>query len=97
MKIMRALLKATLIWGTQYLLRDYTSVTESHKRALNIRQEALGEDHEDTTDSYPTLGITHYMLKDYTLARVKQASTKHETKGIDHENTADKYHDVGMS
>ena len=40
---------------TQYMLRDYTSATESHKWALNIRQKVLGVDHEKTADN---LGIT---------------------------------------
>ena len=50
------------------MLRDYTLATESLKRALNIRQKVLGEDHERTADSYHALGVTQYMLRDYTSA-----------------------------
>ena len=50
------------------MLKEYTSAIESHKRALNIRQKVLGEDDENTADSYNELGRTQYMLKDYTSA-----------------------------
>ena len=54
------------------MLEDYTSATESHKRALkralNIRQKVLGEDHENATESYFNLGLTQYILSDYTSA-----------------------------
>ena len=50
------------------MLEDYTSATESHKRALNIRQKVLGEDHKKTADSYFNLGATQYILSDYTSA-----------------------------
>ena len=36
---------------TQYMLSDYSSATESHKRALKIRQTVLGENHEKTAES----------------------------------------------
>ena len=58
MKIMRALPKATLTWGTQYMLRDYTTATESHKRALTMRQKVLSEDHENTADKYHDVGMS---------------------------------------
>ena len=67
------------------MLRDYTSATESHKRALNIRQKVLGEDHEKTADN---LGITQIELGDRTSAsdshkrveeiRLKASSEDHE-------------------
>ena len=70
---------------TQYMLRDYTSATESHKWALNIRQKVLGEDHEKTADN---LGITQIKLGDRTSAsdshkrlgeiRQKASSEDHE-------------------
>ena len=63
------------------MLRDYTSAIESHKRALNIRQKVLGEDNENTTDSYYEQGLTQYMIKDNTSAKVTKASAKHQTKG----------------
>ena len=50
------------------MLSDYTSATESHMRALNIRQKVFGKDHESTAPSYANLGITQYMLRDYTSA-----------------------------
>ena len=58
MKIMRTPLVSYFNLGiTQFELQDYTSATESHKRALNIRQKVLGEEHEDTADSYSEVGI----------------------------------------
>ena len=53
---------------TQCMLSDYTSATESHKRALNIKQMVLRDDNEKTADSFHELGLTQYMLKDYTSA-----------------------------
>ena len=50
------------------MIKDYTSATESHKRALNIRQEVLGKDHKKTGVSYYKLGATQYVLSDYTSA-----------------------------
>ena len=34
------------------MLYDYTSVTESKKRALKIRQKVFGEDYESSAKSY---------------------------------------------
>ena len=39
------------------MLRDYTSATSSLKRALDLRQKVLDEDHEKTADSNHELGI----------------------------------------
>ena len=50
------------------MIKDYTSATESYKRALNIRQKVLGEGHTKTADSYHKLGFTQYLLKGYTSA-----------------------------
>ena len=70
---------------TQYMLGDYTSATESHKWALNIREKVLGEDHEKTADN---LGITQIKLGDHTSAsdphkRVREIRQK--ALGEDHE------------
>ena len=46
------------------MIKDYTSATESHKRALNIRQEVLGKDHKKTGVSYYNLRATQYVLRD---------------------------------
>ena len=43
--------------------KDFDSATESHKRGLNIRQKVLGEDHENTADSYFKLGLTNICVK----------------------------------
>ena len=61
-------MKAFWLGLTQYMLSDYTSVTESHKRALKIRQTVLGENHKNTAESYLWLGLTQYMLINYTSA-----------------------------
>ena len=50
------------------MLCDYTSATESNKRALNIRQKVLGEHHKKTASCYYKLGASQNMLYDYTSA-----------------------------
>ena len=40
------------------MLKDYMSAIESRKRALNIGQKVLGEDHENNVDSYHGLGVS---------------------------------------
>ena len=45
------------------MIKDYASATESHKRALNIRQKVLGEGHAKTADSYHKLGLPKICLK----------------------------------
>ena len=47
---------------TQYMLSDYSSATESHKRALKIRQTVLGENHEKTAESNHWLGLPNMCL-----------------------------------
>ena len=82
------------------MLRDYTSATESHKRALNIRQKVLGEDHDKTTVSYLNLGATQSMLGDYTLAtesHKRALNIRQKVLGEDHKNTADSYHELGLT
>ena len=79
---------------------DYTSATESHKRALKIRQTVLGENHENTTKSYHWLGITQYMLCDYTSATEshKQALKIRQTVlGKNHEKTAESHYYLGIT
>ena len=74
---------------------DYTSATESHKRALNIRQKVLGQDHENIADGYFNLGVAQYMLKDYasaTESHKRALNIRQKVLGEDHENTADSYH-----
>ena len=76
------------------MLCDYTSATESNKRALNIRQKELGEDHENTAHSYFNLGITQYVLTDNNLAtqsHKRALNIRQKALGEDHENTADSY------
>ena len=47
---------------TQYILSDYSSATESHKRALKIGQTELGETHEKTAESNHWLGLPNMCL-----------------------------------
>ena len=42
----------------QFMLKDYTSGTDSLKRALNIRQNILCEDHKKTANWHYKLGVT---------------------------------------
>ena len=47
---------------TQFMLSNYSSATESHKRALKIRQTVLGENHEKTAESNHWLGLPNMCL-----------------------------------
>ena len=74
------------------MLRDYTSATELHKRALNIRQKVLGADQDNTATSYFNLGTTQCMLRDYTSAtesHKRALNIRQKVLSEDHENTAD--------
>ena len=76
------------------------TATESHKRALTIRQMVLGENHEDTAESYHWLGLTQYMLSDYSSATEshKRALTIRQTVlGENHEITAESNHHLGLT
>ena len=84
------------------MLNDYMSATKSNKRALNIRQKVLGEDHEKTADSYfnlrtksyANLGNTQYVLKDYTSAtesHKRALNIRQKILGEDRENTPHSY------
>ena len=47
---------------TRFMLSNYSSATESHKRALKIRQTVLGESHEKTAESNHWLGLPNMCL-----------------------------------
>ena len=58
------------------------------------------EDHEKTADSYHELGVTQYMLRDYTSATdlLKRALKIREKVLVeDHEKTADSYLYLGAT
>ena len=82
------------------MLSDYTSATESHKRSLKIRQTVLGENHENTADSYHALGVTQYKLRNYTIAtesHKRALNIRQKVLGEDHERTANSYHVLGVT
>ena len=81
------------------MLKDYTSATESHKRALKMRQTVLGEYHEKTAESYHCLGLTQYMLRDYTSATESHKGAlniRQKVLGEDYEKIADSHHNLGL-
>ena len=49
-------------------LGDYSSALHAHQHCLDIRVKLLGEDNEDTAESYYDLDITHFRLGDYISA-----------------------------
>ena len=77
---------------SQCVLKDYTSATESHKRALKIKQKVSVEDHENAADSYLNLEVTQYIVRDYTSSAESQTralNIRRKVLGQDHEKTAD--------
>ena len=98
-KIMKRPLTATLTWGLPNI-RDYTLSTESHRRALNIRQKVLGEYGENIADSYHGLGVSQCMLTDYmsaTESHKRVLNTRQKVLAEDHENTSDSYFNLGIT
>ena len=82
------------------MLKDNTSATESHKRALNIRQKVLGGDRENTAHSYFNLGITQYVLKDNNLAtqsHKRALNIRQKVLGEDDGNNDCSYHELGLT
>ena len=82
------------------MLSDYTSATESHKRALNIKQMVLRDDNEKTADSFHELGLTQYMLKNYTSAtesHKRALNIRQKVLGEDLKKTADSYFNLGAT
>ena len=65
---------------TQYMLSDYSSATESHKRALKIRQTVLGENHEETAESNHWLGLPNMCL--VITPQPQSYTSAHQTKGF---------------
>ena len=77
------------------MLSPYSSATESHKRALNIRQMVSGEDHEKTAEGYHWMGVTQYMLSDYSSAtesHKRALKIRQTVLGENHEKTAESNH-----
>ena len=86
MKIMRTLLTGTFTWGCLNVSLKIAP------QPLNIRQKVLGEDHENAAESYFNLGVTQYMLRDYTSfteLHKRALNIRQKVLGEDHEKTAD--------
>ena len=86
--------------ATQYVLRDYTSATESQNWALSIKEKVLGEDHKKTADCYRDLGIIQYLLTDYTSATESHKRAlnmiRQKRLGEGHAKTSDSYISWGL-
>lgn len=78
-----------------YALQKYSEVIHLNKKALEIREEVLGENHKDTAYSYNCLANAHYQLKEYRKGIVfykKSIEIRKEILGEDHEDTIWSYH-----
>jgi tetratricopeptide (TPR) repeat protein len=87
--------------GTIYgLLGNHTKSLECDEKALEIRQELLGELHQDTAMSYDNLGHNYDMLKNHRKAleyREKSLKIRREILGDRHSDTAGSYNGLGIT
>ena len=73
---------------------------QSRQRATDIAIERFGAEHPNTADSYHTLGITQYLLGDFTSALrslQKALNIRQVVLGNDHLGTADIYRSLGAT
>ena len=65
-----------------------------------LRIKLFGEEHENTADSYRTLGVTQQALHDYKAALQSHQhalAIRIKLFGEEHESTADSYCELGVT
>ncbi|GMO42373.1 MAG: hypothetical protein Pg6C_03850 [Treponemataceae bacterium] len=80
------------------VLGDYARALEYQKKALEIREEALGKKHLDTANSYNNIGSIYGDLGHYAVAleyHQRALEIFEETLGKKHPNTATAYSGAG--
>ena len=66
---------------------------------MAIRIKVFGEEYERTADSYSQLGVTKYVMHDYTSAvesHQRALAIRIKVFGEEHERTADSYSQLGL-
>jgi len=83
-----------------YKIHNYSEALKSDQRALEIRLERFGKEHQSTADSYHSLGRTQHRKGEFTSAlQSKQRALDIRRKRFGEENskTADSYHSIGRT
>lgn len=78
--------------------KDYAQAKSCHKRALDIRQALLGDDHQDTASSWGHYGLACGRLGDFTCGVAcckKELSILRGLMGKDHIRTASALYRMG--
>ena len=79
---------------------DFKAALQSKQRALDIRINLFGEEHQSTADCYDSLGITQHELGDFKAAlQSYQRAVEIRIKlfGQEHQSTADCYYFPGIT
>ena len=81
-------------------MHDYKAALQSHQRALAIRINLLGEEHESTADNYGDLVVIQHAMHDYKAplqSHQCELAIRIKLFGEQHEGTADSYRDLGVT
>ena len=73
---------------------------QSHQRVLDVRRKLFGEEHARTADSYREVGMTQYMLGDYSSAlqsHQRALDVRRKLFGEEHADLADSYLALGFA
>ena len=82
-----------------YNIHNYIEAPKFEKRALELRVRRFGEEHQNTADSYHSLGDKQHALGDFSsaLQSTRRAlNIRLQLFGEEHPNTADSYHSLGL-
>ena len=79
---------------------DFLSALQSDQRALDIRVKLFGEEHQDTAQSYFSIGVTQNAVDNISSAHhSKQCALDIRVKffGEEHPDTAESYTNIGVT
>ena len=79
-------------------MKNYESALQSHQQALDIRLKLHGDEHQDTAQSYYSIGVTQHEMKDYPSAfqsHEQALNIRLKIHGDEHPDTANSYHNIG--
>ena len=79
---------------------DFLSAFQSDQRAFDIRVKLFGEEHQDTAQSYFSIGVTQNAVDNISSAlQSKQCALDIRVKlsGEEHPCTADSYFNLGVT
>ena len=82
-----------------YYVAEYKKAEELYKKALEIRERILGEEHPDTATSYNNLGVVYARQGEYKKAEElykKALEIRERILGEEHPDTATSYNNLGV-